>query len=155
MRPRAPANARRRKTRRARSPTRSRQFGAVTVIAPALGGLVIGQEVARQLGVRFIFAEKEEGKLVLRRGFKIAPGEKILVVEDVVTKGGRVQETIDIVRAHGGNVAGVAAIVDRSNGAVNFGVPFASLISLQVEAFEPDKLPPDLAKIPAVKPGSK
>jgi len=91
----------------------------------------------------------------LRRGFKIAPGEKILVVEDVVTRGGRVQETIDIVRAHSGTVAGVAAIVDRSNGTVNFGVPFASLIALQVEAFEPDKLPPDLAKIPAAKPGSK
>jgi len=130
-------------------------LGAITVIAPALGGLVIGQEIARQLGVRFIFSEKEEGKLVLRRGFKIAPGEKILVVEDVVTKGGRVQETIDIVRAQGGNVVGVAAIVDRSNGAVNFGVPFASLLSLKVEAFEPDKLPPDLAKIPAHKPGSK
>ena len=101
-----------------------RKLGAVTVIAPALGGLVIGQEVARQLGVRFIFPEKEDGKLVLRRGFKIAPGEKMLVVEDVVTKGGRVQETIDIVRAHGGNVAGIGAIVDRSNGTVNFGVPF-------------------------------
>ena len=132
-----------------------RSLGAVTVIAPALGGLVIGQEVARQLGTRFIFAEKEEGKLVLRRGFKIAPGEKILVVEDVVTKGGRVQETIDIVRAHSGNVVGVATIVDRSNGTVNFGVPFASLITLQVETFKPDKLPPDLAEIPAVKPGSK
>jgi orotate phosphoribosyltransferase len=130
-------------------------FGAVTVVSPAMGGLVIGQEVARQLGVRFIFVEKEDGKLVLRRGFKIAPGEKILVVEDVVTKGGRVQETIDIVRAHGGNVLGAAAIVDRSNGSVNFGVPFASLISLKVEAFEPNNLPPDLAKIPAVKPGSK
>jgi orotate phosphoribosyltransferase len=132
-----------------------RKLGAVTVIAPALGGLVIGQEVARQLGVRFIFPEKEEGKLVLRRGFKIAPGEKILVVEDVVTKGGRLQETIDIVRAHGGNVVGATAIVDRSNGTVDFGMPFHSLIALQVEAFEPDRLPPDLAKIPAVKPGSK
>ena len=132
-----------------------RKLGAVTVIAPALGGLVIGQEVARQLGVRFIFPEKEEGRLVLRRGFKIAPGEKILVVEDVVTKGGRLQETIDIVRAHGGNVIGTTAIVDRSNGAVNFGVPFHSLIALKVEAFEPDQLPPDLAKIPAAKPGSK
>ncbi len=132
-----------------------RKLGAITVAAPALGGLVIGQEVARQLAVRFIFTEKEDGKLALRRGFKIAPGEKILVVEDVVTKGGRVQETIDIVRAHGGNVVGVAAIVDRSNGTVNFGAPFASLISIQVEAFGPDKLPPDLAKIPAVKPGSK
>jgi orotate phosphoribosyltransferase len=129
--------------------------GAVTVIAPALGGLVIGQEVARQLGARFVFSEKEEGKLVLRRGFKIAPGEKILVVEDVVTKGGRLQETIDIVRAPGGNVVGAVAIVDRSNGAVNFGVPFHSLIALKVEAFEPDKLPPDLAKIPVEKPGSK
>src|SRR5271156_6484901 len=131
-----------------------RGLGAATVIAPALGGLVIGQEVARQLGLRFIFAEKEDGKLVLRRGFTIAPGEKLLVVEDVVTKGGRVQETLDIVRAHGGNVVGVAMVVDRSNGTVNFGVPFESLISLQVEMFEPTKLPPDLAKIPAVKPGS-
>jgi len=130
-------------------------LGAATVVAPAMGGLVIGQEVARQLGVRFIFVEKEEGKLVLRRGFKIAAGEKILVVEDVVTKGGRVQETLDIVRARGGNIVAVAAIVDRSNDAVSFGVPFQSLIALKVEAYEPDKLPPDLAKIPAVKPGSK
>jgi len=132
-----------------------RSLSAATVVAPALGGLVIGQEVARQLGVRFIFPEKEDGKLVLRRGFSIALDEKILIVEDVVTKGGRVKETIDIVRSHRGTVVGVAAIVDRSNGAVNFGVPFASLISLKVEAFEPDKLPPDLSKIPAVKPGSK
>jgi orotate phosphoribosyltransferase len=132
-----------------------RKLGAATVVAPALGGLVIGQEVARQLAVRFIFTEKEEGKLVLRRGFKIASGEKILIVEDVVTKGGRVQETIDIVRARNGNVVGVAAIVDRTNGAVNFGVPFASLISLRLEMYEPDKLPPDLVKTPAEKPGSK
>lgn len=132
-----------------------RALGAATVIAPALGGLVIGQEVARQLGARFIFAEKEDGKLVLRRGFKIARGEKILIVEDVVTKGGRVQETIDIVRGLHGQLVGVAMIVDRSNGVVNFGVPMQSLISLQVEAFEPDKLPPDLAATPATKPGSK
>jgi len=135
--------------------TKVKSLGAVTVIAPALGGLVIGQEVARQLGLRFIFPEKEDGKLVLRRGFKIAPGEKMLVVEDVVTKGGRLQETIDIVRAQGGNVVGATAIVDRSNGTVSFGVPFQSLIALKVEAFEPDKLPPDLARTPAVKPGSK
>jgi orotate phosphoribosyltransferase len=132
-----------------------RPLGAATVIAPAMGGLVIGQEVARQLGVRFIFVEKEENKLALRRGFRIAPGEKIVVVEDVVTKGGRVQETIDIVRAHGGHLAGVAILVDRSNGSVDFGVPLLSLIRLQVETFEPDKLPPDLAMIPAVKPGSR
>jgi orotate phosphoribosyltransferase len=134
---------------------KARSLGAATVVSPAMGGLVIGQEVARQLGLRFIFAEKEDGKLALRRGFTIAPGEKILVVEDVVTKGGRVQETLDIVRAHRGRVLGVAMIVDRSNGGVTFGVPAFSLISLNVEAFEPDKLPPDLASTPAVKPGSK
>jgi orotate phosphoribosyltransferase len=132
-----------------------RSLGAVTVIAPAMGGLVLGQEVARQLKSRFIFVEKEEGKLVLRRGFKIAPGEKILVVEDVITKGGRAQETIDIVRAHQGNVVGLAMAVDRSNGAVKLGVPTFSLLSLQVEAFPADNLPPDLAATPAIKPGSK
>jgi orotate phosphoribosyltransferase len=132
-----------------------RPFGAVTVMAPAMGGLVIGQEVARQLGLRFIFAEKEDGKLVLRRGFKLAPGEKCLVVEDVVTKGGRVQETITIVRDHGGEVAGVGMLVDRSDGNVNLGVPTVSLIRMNVDAFPPDALPPDLAKTPAVKPGSK
>ena len=133
---------------------KARSLGAVTVVSPAMGGVVLGQEVARQLGLRFIFVEKEQGKLALRRGFKIAPGERILVVEDVVTKGGRVQETLDIVRAHGGVVVGVGMAVDRSGGIVNFGVPMFSLISLQVETFEPDKLPPDLAAIPAVKPGS-
>ncbi|HXR09066.1 MAG TPA: orotate phosphoribosyltransferase [Candidatus Acidoferrum sp.] len=133
-----------------------RPLAAATVIAPAMGGLVIGQEVARQLGARFIFAEKNDnGKLVLRRGFVIAPGEKMLVVEDVVTKGGRVQETLEIVRAHHGAALGVAMIVDRSDGEVTFGVPAFSLISLKVEAFAPDHLPPDLAAIPAVKPGSK
>jgi orotate phosphoribosyltransferase len=130
-------------------------LGAATVIAPALGGLVIGQEVARQLRLRFIFAEKEDGKLVLRRGFRIAPEEKLLVVEDVVTKGGRVQETMDIVRAHRGQVQGVAMIVDRSHGTLDLGVPTFSLLSLRVEAFAPDNLPPDLAKIPVEKPGSK
>jgi orotate phosphoribosyltransferase len=131
-----------------------RSLGAATVVAPAMGGLVLGQEVARQLGLRFIFVEKDQGKLALRRGFKIATGEKILVVEDVVTKGGRVQETIEIVRAHGGVVVGVAMAVDRSGGAVCFGVPMVSLVCLQVEVFEPDKLPPELAAIPPVKPGS-
>jgi orotate phosphoribosyltransferase len=126
-----------------------------TVIAPAMGGLVLGQEVARQLRCRFIFVEKEEGKLVLRRGFRIAKGERILVAEDVVTKGGRLQETIDIVRLHEGRVQGAVAAVDRSNGKVNFGVPFFSLLKLEVAAFEADKLPPDLQAIPAVKPGSK
>jgi len=132
-----------------------KQLEIATVIAPAMGGLVLGQEVARQLRSRFIFVEKEDGKLVLRRGFKISPGERMLVVEDVVTKGGRVQETIDIVRAHAGLVLGVAAAVDRSNGTVNLSVPFFSLLSLQVEAFEPGRLPADLAAMPVIKPGSK
>src|SRR4249919_162024 len=115
-------------------------LGATTVVSPAMGGLVIGQEVARQLGLRFIFVEKEEGKLVLRRGFKIAPGEKCLIVEDVVTKGGRVQETLDIIRTHAGQVVGIAMAVDRSGGGVNFGVPTCSLLALNVETFEADKL---------------
>jgi orotate phosphoribosyltransferase len=132
-----------------------RGLEVVTVISPAMGGLVIGQEVARRLGSRFIFVEKEEGRLALRRGFQISPGEEMLVVEDVVTKGGRVQETMDIVRANGGVVMGVAMVVDRSNGTVDLGVPIYSLISLKVEAYEADKLPADLAQIPAVKPGSK
>jgi len=131
-----------------------RPLGAATVVSPALGGLVLGQEVARQLGTRFIFVEKEDKKLALRRGFKIWPGEKILVVEDVVTKGGRVQETIDIVRSQGGQVVGVAMAVDRSDGAVGFSLPLFSLLSMHVETFEATNLPPDLAATPAVKPGS-
>ena len=132
-----------------------RGLGAVTVVSPAMGGLVLGQEVARQLGIRFIFVEKEDGKLALRRGFKISADERILIVEDVVTKGGRVQETIDIVRANRGRLVGIAMAVDRSNGTINFEVPTFSLLAMQVETFEPDKLPPDLAGTPAVKPGSK
>ncbi len=130
-------------------------LGARTVIAPAMGGLVIGQEVARQLQLRFIFAEKEEGRLVLRRGFKISPGEPILIVEDVVTQGGRVRETLEIVRQHQGKPVGVAMLVDRSDGKLDLGVPTFSLIRLQVETFAADQLPPDLAASPATKPGSK
>ena len=127
--------------------TKVRSLGAVTVVSPAMGGLVIGQEVARQLGLRFIFVRRRRREnSCFVTGFKIAPGEKILIVEDVVTKGGRVQETMDIVRANKGTVAGVAMVVDRSNGVVNQGVPMFSLLALQVEAFEADKLPPDLAK---------
>jgi orotate phosphoribosyltransferase len=131
-----------------------RALGAATVVAPAMGGLVIGQEVARQLGLRFLFVEKEDGKLVLRRGFRIGAGERVLVVEDVVTRGGRVQETLEIVGSHGGQVVGVAMVVDRSNGTIDFDVPTVSLIRLNVETFESNRLPPDLAQVPAVKPGS-
>src|SRR3954471_5254345 len=133
-----------------------RQIDCDSVISPALGGIIVGQEVARSLGKRHIFAEKEDGKLVLRRGFKIDKGEKFVVVEDVVTRGGRVQETIDIVNQHGGIVTAVAVIVDRSGQAKpKFGCPFVSLVEMNVEAFEADNLPDDLAKIPVVKPGSK
>ena len=133
-----------------------RKFDCDTVISPALGGIIVGQEVGRSLGKRHIFVEKDEGKLVLRRGFQISPGEKFVVVEDVVTRGGRVQETIDIVRAHGGVVSAVGVIVDRSGETKpDFGVLFVSLVEMSVENFPADNLPPDLAEIPVVKPGSK
>ena len=126
------------------------------VISPALGGIVVGQEVGRALGKRHIFAEKDAGGLVLRRGFEIRPNERFIVAEDVVTRGGRVQETIDIVRAHGGVVSAVGVIVDRSGGQRHdFGCPFVSLIEMNVETFAADNVPPDLAAIPAIKPGSK
>ncbi|PYK85477.1 MAG: orotate phosphoribosyltransferase [Verrucomicrobia bacterium] len=126
------------------------------VISPAIGGIIVGQEVGRSLGKRHIFVEKESGKLVLRRGFQISPNEKFIVVEDVVTRGGRVQETIDIIRSRGGLVTAVGVIVDRSGPTKpEFDCPFVSLIEMNVETFEPNRLPPDLAKIPAVKPGSK
>jgi orotate phosphoribosyltransferase len=133
-----------------------RECDCDAVISPALGGIIVGQEVGCSLGKRHIFVEKEDGKLVLRRGFQILPGEKFIVVEDVVTRGGRVQETIDIVRAHGGIVSAVGVIVDRSGESKpDFGCPFISLVEMNVENFAADDLPPDLAKIPAVKPGSK
>ncbi|MGB8341498.1 MAG: orotate phosphoribosyltransferase [Chthoniobacterales bacterium] len=127
-----------------------------TVISPALGGIIVGQEVGRSLGKRHIFAEKEAGGLVLRRGFKISPGEKFIVAEDVVTRGGRVQETIDIVRQHGGIVTGVGVIVDRSGGRrPDFGCPFIGLIQMSVETFPAKDIPVDLVSVPAVKPGSR
>ena len=133
-----------------------RQFDCDAVISPALGGIIVGQEVGRSLGKRHIFAEKDEGKLVLRRGFQILPNEKFVVVEDVVTRGGRVQETIDIVHAHSGVVSAVGVIVDRSGAKKpDFDCPFISLVEMTVENFAADKLPPDLAQIPVMKPGSR
>jgi orotate phosphoribosyltransferase len=127
-----------------------------SIISPAMGGIVVGQEVGRQLGKRHIFAEKQDGKLVLRRGFTIAPHERVIVAEDVVTRGTKVLETIEIVRTRGGKVVAVGCIVDRSGEfKPDFGCKFVSLVQLNVEAFPSEKLPPDLAAIPAVKPGSK
>lgn len=125
-----------------------------TVLAPAMGGLVIGQEVARQFKSRFIFAEKENNILVMRRGFTIAPGEKILVVEDVITRGGRVQECLDIIAKAGGQAVAVAVLVDRSEGKAKFSVPTISLLELSFPTYAADQLPPELAAIPASKPGS-
>jgi orotate phosphoribosyltransferase len=126
------------------------------VISPALGGIILGQEVGRSLGKRHIFAEKDASGLVLRRGFKISPNEKFIVAEDAVTRGGRVQETIDIVRQHGGQMVGVGVIVDRSGGQrADFGCPFVSLVEMNVEIFSTNAVPPDLRDIPPSKPGTK
>lgn len=125
-----------------------------TVLAPAMGGLVIGQEVARQFGCRYIFAEKENNLLVMRRGFTIAPGERILVVEDVITRGGRVQECLDIIEKAGGHAVGVAVLVDRSRGQAKFAVPTYSLLEMSFPTYEADQVPPELAALPATKPGS-
>ena len=129
--------------------------GAQVVISPALGGLFVGHEVARALNVRHIFVEKNSaGKLELRRSFEVARGEKVLVVEDVVTKGGRVRETLDIVRALGGEVVGVGTLVDRSGGKVGFGVPLESLLRLSIDTFDPATCPLCQAGAPVIKPGS-
>lgn len=136
-----------------------------TVIAPAIGGIVVGQEVARQLNKRSIFAERENKSLTLRRGFTLEKGEKVLVCEDVVTTGGSVFEVIDIVRNYGAEVAGVGFIVDRSNGKVNFGssrqdgvvtnYPQFSTIKLEVVSFLPDDCPLCKEGVELVKPGSR
>ncbi len=137
--------------------SRAAAFDFETVVSPAVGGIIVGQEVARHLGKRHIFVEKDgEGGLVLRRGFVIRPGERFFVAEDVVTRGGRVLETIEIIRAHGGVVAAAGSIVDRSGGSLpDFGCPFSGLVEMRVETFPPDQIPADLTDIPAVKPGSK
>ncbi len=125
-----------------------------TVLAPAMGGLVIGQEVARQTNKRYIFAEKVDDKLAIRRGFTFAPGEKVLVVEDVITRGGRVNEALALVKAGGGTAVGVGVLVDRSAGQTTFDVPCVSLLELSFPTYPADQLPPELAALPAEKPGS-
>ena len=131
-----------------------RDYGATTVVGPAMGGLVIGQEVARQLGSRFLFLEKVDDQLELRRNFKFSAGEKVLIIEDVITRGGRVVEAIDQCREHGAEPVAVGVIVDRSNGAASFDIPHHSLAELSFPTYEADKLPPELASKPATKPGS-
>jgi orotate phosphoribosyltransferase len=132
-----------------------RSLGAVTVLSPALGGIVIGQEVGRALGVRAIFAERQDGALTLRRGFTLDPGEKVLVVEDVVTTGGSTRETMDVARAAGAVVVAACAIVDRSGGNQNLDVPFHALLPMKVQTYQPDECPQCRQGVPVVKPGSR
>ncbi len=125
------------------------------VIGPAIGGVIITYEVARQLGVRNIFAERENGVMTLRRGFAIQPGARVLVVEDTITTGGSVKEVIALVKEKGGVVVGVGSVVDRSNGAVDFGVPLHAAVSLEVVSYEEGDCPLCRQGLPITKPGSR
>ena len=125
------------------------------VVSPAMGGVIIGHEVGRALGKRAMFVERPEGRFELRRGFRLEPGERVLLVEDVVTTGLSSREAIAAIEAAGGSVVGAAALVDRSGGSAELGVPLTALIRIDVPTYPADDLPPDLASIPAVKPGSR
>jgi len=125
------------------------------VIAPAMGGIIVGYEVAKQLNKKFIFAEREDNKLTLRRGFTINPGDRLLVCEDVVTTGGSVFEVMEIVKSLGAEVVGVGFIVDRSNGSVNFGVPQLSTMRLDATSYLPEDCPQCKSGAELVKPGSR
>lgn len=129
--------------------------GPECVVGPAIGGIVIAQEVARALGVRAIFAERESGSMTLRRGFAVEKGERVLVVEDVITTGGSAQEVVDALGQMGAEVVGVGAIIDRSGGKAEFGVPFKSLARLQVNTFTEDECPLCRRGEPVYRPGSR
>lgn len=130
-------------------------IGAELVVGPAMGGILVAYEAGRHLGLPAIFTERKEGKMALRRGFTIIPGQKVLVVEDVVTTGGSVREVIQLVREHGGTVTAVGALVDRTAGTVDFGVPFYSLLALKVESYEPDECPLCRQGMALETPGSR
>jgi orotate phosphoribosyltransferase len=132
-----------------------RDLRVQAVMSPAIGGIVIGQEVGRALGVRAIFSERQDGSMTLRRGVSIEPGERILVVEDVVTTGGSTREPMDVARAAGGEVVAAGAIVDRSGGKQSLDVPFRALATIDLPVYQPDKCPLCLAGQPVVKPGSR
>ena len=131
-----------------------KDYQATTVVGNAMGGLVIGQEVARQLKARYVFLEKENDQLKLRRNFKFSPKEKVLIIEDVITKGGRVFEAIDELKAHGAYPVAVGVIVDRSAGKTQFKIPHHSLAELNFPTYEANNLPEKLINIPTSKPGS-
>ncbi|MCG8343217.1 MAG: orotate phosphoribosyltransferase [Chlorobiales bacterium] len=126
-----------------------------TVISPAVGGIVVGTEVGRQLGVKTIFAERKDGKMVLRRGFALSPDEKVLVVEDVITTGGSVAEVIEVANRSGAGVLGVGSVVDRSNGTVKLAEKQFSLLTLEVKNYEPDNCPLCRENLPLDAPGSR
>jgi orotate phosphoribosyltransferase len=134
---------------------RVRSLDVGLVLSPALGGIVIGHEVARALGVRAVFAERQDGALTLRRGFAIAPGERVLVVEDVVTTGGSTRETMEVARAAGGQVVGAASIIDRSDGHQRLDVPFVALATVALPTYSPEACPLCARGEPVVKPGSR
>jgi len=125
------------------------------VVSPAMGGIIAGHEMGRALGIDALFVERPEGIFELRRGFRLEPGQKLLMMEDVVTTGLSSREAIEAVERTGAKVIAAAALVDRSNGRADLGVPFFPLIRLDVPTYSPDALPPELAAIPAVKPGSR
>jgi orotate phosphoribosyltransferase len=125
------------------------------VVSPAMGGVIAGHEMARALGVPAMFLERPEGTFELRRGFRLAPGEKVLMMEDVVTTGLSSREAIAAIARAGGETLAAAALVDRSGGAADLGVPFFPLIRLDVPSYAADALPPSLAALPAIKPGSR
>ena len=134
---------------------RYREQKVETVVAPAIGGIVIGYEVARSLGARFIWTEREDGRMTLRRGFTVRPGESILVIEDVVTTGGSTRETVDVLRSHGGRVLGAASIIDRSSGRADVGVPRLALATLDVPSVAPAACELCARGVEAIKPGSR
>jgi len=134
---------------------RTHHLQATTVLSPALGGIVIGQEVARSLGIRALFAERENGALTLRRGFALGPSDRVLVVEDVITTGGSTMETARVAEAAGAHVPGAAAIVDRSSSSSSLQLPLQALLRLEVATYPPDDCPLCAQGLPLVKPGSR
>ncbi|HHY49359.1 MAG TPA: orotate phosphoribosyltransferase [Alphaproteobacteria bacterium] len=135
---------------------RAEGWGKVSkIVSPAIGGIIPGYETARHLGVPAVYTERVEGRFELRRGFELSPGEAVLVVEDIVTTGLSIRECIEAVRRTGANVVAAACLVDRSGGEADVGVPLVSLARYQVPAYPADQLPPELAAIPPVKPGSR
>jgi orotate phosphoribosyltransferase len=135
---------------------RAEGYGGVSqIVSPAVGGIIPGYETARHLGVPAIYTERVDGVFQLRRGFEIARGEKVLVVEDIVTTGLSIRECIDCLRRIGADVVAAACLIDRSGGEAEIGVPLVALANYKVPAYPPDALPPELAAIPAIKPGSR